>query len=257
MVCLQENSGASLSCSTVFQIKHGIYLSPHLILWTSWTTAGHFKKLPLKIQYQFTFWNWIVGNVSKRFVFCAWHSGGSLEIQPLLESPAFSQHLFTICHCLLSVYMQANNIIITWAVRWTIRHLSWEGNDSPPFWSLILSLWAWPCPFARNEIWDGEDRKRRQGGWGEMPGLDITGHKSQSQGLCLQVKERTRENRRVWKRSSGGDKTNCIPDIKPSRAGMKRPSIIIINVSANPPPPPPLCRHQHHPPRHYPYRCDA
>ena len=80
-----------------------------------------------------------------------------------------------------------------------------------------------------------------------MPGLDITGHKSlskRSESLALKQRETKKERKsRDHNRDSGRDKTNCYPDIKTLKVGMKQLSVIRINVPAHHPPT--LCRHHH------------
>lgn len=146
-------------------------------------------------------------------------------------------------------------------MRENIWALCWEGNDSGPYWSLTLVYRHYRA--LSNEMKYEAVRMRkerkgvRQGGWGEMPGLDILGHKSLSQHsevLALRQRENEGEEKeRSWKRDIGSDKTNCS---KMLSAGMKQPSIIRISVSAHHHPPP-LCRHHHHSLYHYPGRCHA
>lgn len=86
-------------------------------------------------------------------------------------------------------------------------------------WCLLkpyFSLWATPCPLKRNEIRDSEHEKG--GGWTEMPGVDITGHKSLSQhseAPALRQRENEKERGRrkrkerkiiIWTQDTGGDK---------------------------------------------------
>lgn len=98
------------------------------------------------------------------------------------------------------------------------------------------SLWALPCPFKRNEIWGSEDEKGKEGSEWVREGEELILRKS----LSWSQRERKKiESETDIQR----EKTNCSPDIRTLRAGMKQPLIITINV--------PLCRHHRHSLRHY------
>lgn len=127
---------------------------------------------------------------------------------------AFSEYLFTICHCQCGTLSSQQ----TWAVTGNIWHFCWEGYDSGAFWSLTLvygqhrALWKemrYETARTRRERSNaGREAEQRCLEW-ISPGIN---HYHSTLRLQPYGRERTRRRGEkkikeiIWTRDIGGDK---------------------------------------------------